>query len=107
MFAYYIATNDTNGFLNKEHQQEQEDQHLDPNKLYNLHKHNTFLCLQKTIKLLEVSPTITHLIRAQFEEIKYDTKVNYGIPAHMTFADFFRDLKSFAPYDLNDYISSL
>lgn len=101
MFAYFIATNDTDEFLNK------EDQHLDSNELYNLHKHNTFQCLQKTIKLLEVSPTITHLICEQFEHIKYDREVNYGIPAHMTFADFFRDLKRFAPYDLNDYITSL
>ena len=104
MFAYFIATNDTNDFINKEDQQ--------PPDLKELHKHNTFMCLKKTIKILEESQVSNQLIckqliREQFEHIKYDTEVNYGIPEHMTYDDFILDLKSFEPQELNDYIDSL
>ena len=99
MFAYFIAVNDTTDFINKEYQQEAD--------LKELHKHNTFMCLKKTIKLLEETNVIKKIISEQFEHIKYDTEVKYGIPDNMKYDDFIIDLKSFEQHDLNNYIESL
>ena len=102
MFAFYIATNNTIGFIDKTQVKENmTNEHL---KL--IHTHNTFECLQKTITLIEnLSASIINAIKTEFSDLEKDP--NFGIPRNMKFADFVEDLKRFEVTELDDYIKSL
>ena len=102
MFAFYIATNNTIGFIDKTKVKEtMTKEHL---KL--IHTHNTFECLQKTITLIENLPaSIKNALKTEFSDLEKDP-VN-GIPPNMKFSDFLEDLKRFEVTDLDDYIETL
>ena len=102
MFAFYIATNNTLGFIDKTKVKEtMTKEHL---KL--IHTHNTFECLQKTITLIENSPaSIKNALKTEFSDLEKDPR--FGIPRNMKFSDFLEDLKRFEVTDLDDYIETL
>ena len=102
MFAFYIATNNTVGFIDKTKVKEtMTKKHL---KL--IHTHNTFECLQKTITLIENSPaSIKNALKTEFSDLEKDPR--FGIPRNMKFSDFLEDLKRFEVTDLDDYIETL
>ena len=102
MFALYIATNKTDGFLDKTNVKGT----ISKEELAALHRRNTFECLKKTIRLIENLPEpITNAIKIEFSDLEKDPK--NGIPFKMEFDDFVDDLKGFKIADLNDYIASL
>lgn len=102
MFALYIATNKTDGFLDKTNVKGK----ISKEELAALHRRNTFECLKKTIRLIENLPEpITNAIKIEFSDLEKDPK--NGIPFKMEFDDFVDDLKGFKIADLNDYIASL
>lgn len=102
MFALYIATNRTDGFLDKTNVKGK----ISKEELAALHRRNTFECLKKTIKLIENLPEpIINAIKIEFSDLEKDPK--NGIPFKMEFDDFVDDLKGFKIADLNDYIASL
>ena len=103
MFAFYIATNNTVGFIDKTKVKEtMTKEHL---KL--IHTHNTFECLQKTITLIENLPaSIKNALKTEFSDLeKYHPR--FGIPRNMKFSVFVEDLKRFEVTDLDDYIETL
>ena len=102
MFALYIATNKTDGFLDKTNVKGK----ITKEELAALHRRNTFECLKKTIRLIENLPEpIINAIKIEFSDLEKDPK--NGIPFKMEFDDFVDDLKGFKIADLNDYIASL
>ena len=102
MFALYIATNKTDGFLDKTNVKGK----ISKEELAALHRRNTFECLKKTIRLIENLPEpIINAIKIEFSDLEKDPK--NGIPFEMEFDDFVDDLKGFKIADLNDYIASL
>lgn len=71
-----------------------------------IHKHNTYECLQKTILLLETIPKkIFNDIKKEFKDLEKDPI--YGIPSKMKLELFIQNLKQFQLHDLDNYIDSL
>tara|TARA_B100001769_G_scaffold218859_1_gene178750 strand:- start:1214 stop:1984 length:771 start_codon:yes stop_codon:yes gene_type:complete len=102
MFAFYIATNNTIGFIDKT----QVKETITKEHLKLIHTHNTFECLQKTITLIDKLPvSIINAFKTEFSDLEKDP--DYGIPCSMKFSDFVEDLKRFEVTDLDDYIKSL
>ena len=102
MFAFYIATNNTNGFIDKTKEEE-----LTKKRVKEIHLHNTFVCLQKTLDLMTdtLSPKLLNTMKIEFSDIAKDAQ--YGVPKNMKFSDFINDLKAFQKNDLHEYIASL
>jgi hypothetical protein len=101
MFAYFIATDNTDGFIivNKE---DSED---------NLQ--NTYMCLRKVLKLIEESnPDLIQKMEEGFEDCKDDSgkerEDQFGIvDEYMEFEEFVRRLGNFYELDIIRYIDSL
>ena len=102
MFAFYIATNNTDGFIDKTKEEE-----LTKKRVKEIHLHNTFVCLQKTLDLMTdtLSPKLLNTMEIEFSDIAKDAQ--YGVPKNMKFSDFINDLKAFQKNDLHEYIASL
>lgn len=99
MFAYFIAINDTNDFIDK-------TKNVGKINEKDIHKHNTYECLQKTILLLETIPKkIFNDIKKEFKDLEKDPI--YGIPSKMKLELFIQNLKQFQLHDLDNYIDSL
>ena len=102
MFAFYIATNNTDGFIDKTKEEE-----LTKKRVKEIHLHNTFVCLQKTLDLMTdtLSPKLLNTMEIEFSDIAKDAQ--YGVSKNMKFSDFINDLKAFQKNDLHEYIASL
>jgi hypothetical protein len=98
MFALYIATNNTIDFKDKTEFTKED--------LKFVHTYNTFVCLQKTINLIESSSESTiNIMNIEFGDLEKNP--DYGIPHNMRLVDFVDDLKKFKLTDMDDYIESL
>ena len=107
MFAFFITINDTDGFWNKAEPPYNSNEDMEP-----LHTHNTFVCLQKTIKLIEELPRSTkETIEREFEYIKNPNDdyhiPDYGIPHNMRFDDFISEMKMFKKHHVKEFIKSI
>lgn len=98
MFAFFIATKNTRGFINKTETPRQN--------MKDVHIHNTFECLKKTIHLMETFPDeIIDSLELEFKDLKKEP--NYGISRNMKLAHLIRDLREFETADVDSYITDL
>ena len=102
MFAFFIATKNTQEFIDKTIKKSPRK------KVKDIHTHNTFECLQKTIALMEEEKFPKEIMGNLEKEFKVlQKKTKYGISRNMKFADFIRDLKDFKNADVDNYIADL
>ena len=96
MFAFFIATNNTQEFLEK----------IDDNDK-DLLTLNTFLCLRKVIDLINSSSSeLKNRMKAEFENIKYEESKGI-VDKSLTFDDFVSELNKFNISDIRQYIDDL
>lgn len=98
MFAYFIAVNDVEGFIDKRNYSQ-----ISKEEEKDIHKKNMYQCLKKTLNLIKNikinDVELYQEILIEFEDIKQEPE--YGIPDNMSFDDFIRDFEKFKIIDLN------
>tara|TARA_B110000967_G_scaffold184697_1_gene204353 strand:+ start:12595 stop:13368 length:774 start_codon:yes stop_codon:yes gene_type:complete len=95
MYAKFIADNDVNDFAT-----------IKNNRSY---QKNTFVCLQKTLKIIQENETIYNVLQNGFNndlQVRH-IRENKGITQHMTFEQFIQDLYIFKLEDIEQYILEL
>lgn len=102
MFAHFIAHNDVDDFsdISKAH---------DLSNLKEIFTINTFVCLQKTLHLIQTDKMVSSLMSGVFEEIKQNEseRKDFGIHKKTSFGDFINRLSLFALDDIQSYIDGL
>lgn len=106
MFSYFIAAQEDDVF---------EKITIDDNEdeLKDKYTKNTHICLQKTIKLIQMKPNVYSKMKNVFNEIKNEeeyisnNKDKKGIGSEMSFDDFIKQLKYFGVDDVEKYIHDL
>lgn len=92
MFAKFISDNDVQDFNTE--------------KTINGYQENTFICLQKTLKLIQENQNIYNAMKEGFNQdlTNKDFRKENGITKHITFEQFIEDLYMFKLEDLKEYI---
>ena len=70
---------------------------------------NTFLCLRKTLVLVQEQPTLLRKMAQVFDEICFNVqeRVHFGVPKTMIFDDFMSILDNFVLEDVKEYVEDL
>lgn len=92
MFAKFISDNDVQDFNTE--------------KTINGYQENTFICLQKTLKLIQENQDIYYAMKEGFNQdlTNKDFRKENGITKHITFEQFIEDLYMFKLEDVKEYI---
>ena len=70
---------------------------------------NTFICLRKTLALVQENPSILRKMGKVFDEIRTNVQesVHFGVPKSMIFDDFMSILDNFVLEDVKEYMEDL
>jgi len=102
MFAHFIANNDVDDFADI-------SKANDLSNLKEIFTTNTFVCLQKTLRLIKTNDRTYNLMSDVFEEIKHNEieRKDFGIHKKTNFGDFINKLSLFELDDIQSYIDGL